>query len=86
MIVPRRFTIEHTISGITYVQFGYGSESELKNPEFPDPSSAVLNIHGKDYYNDSSFDPSLLLSTDKFGVVPPEGTLTIKYRKNTASC
>jgi mRNA-degrading endonuclease HigB of HigAB toxin-antitoxin module len=30
MIVPRRFTIEHQLSGDTYLQFGYGSESNLK--------------------------------------------------------
>jgi len=84
-IVPRRFVVEHAITGETFLQFGYGSETQLKSAEFPDPSTAVLQTHGKDYYQDDSFDPSLLISTDKFGVVPPAGTLTVTYRKNTTS-
>ena len=84
-IVPRRYIVEHTTVGETTIQFGYGSEDLLKTSEFPDPSSAVLQVHSKDYYSDESFDPSLLIKTDKFGVVPTAGTLTINYRKNSTS-
>ena len=84
-IVPRRYIVEHTTAGETIIQFGYGSEDLLKTCEFPDPSAAVLQVHSKDYYSDESFDPSLLIKTDKFGVVPSAGTLTIKYRKNATS-
>ena len=41
-------------------------------------------MHGKDYENDLSFDPSKLLETDKFGIAPTNTTLTIAYRTNTA--
>jgi len=84
-IVPRRFVVEHNINGNTYLQFGYGSNEELKENNFPDPSVSILKKHAKDYYNDSSFDPSMLLKTEKFGVVPAEGTMTVSYRKNTTS-
>ena len=85
MIVPRRFTVEHTIDGDTFLQFGYGSQSELRNDNFPDPSAAALQVHGKPYFKDDSFDPNMLTKNDKFGVVPPEGTLTVTYRRNTLS-
>lgn len=43
----------------------------------------MLNVHGKDYFSDVSFDPSNLLETDKFGIVPSNTTLTVIYRSNT---
>jgi len=85
MIVPRRFTVEHTVAGETFLQFGYGSNEQLRGDLFPEPSDAVLQMHGKKYFKESSFDPSMLLKTDKFGIVPPVGTLTVTYRKNTSS-
>tara|TARA_R100000008_G_scaffold18340_3_gene9219 strand:- start:9350 stop:11137 length:1788 start_codon:yes stop_codon:yes gene_type:complete len=82
--VPRRFTVEHTIDGETFIQFGYGSEKNLKQDKLPEPTDVVLNLHGKNYYSDDSFDPSILLTTDKFGVVPPSGQMTITVRSNSA--
>ena len=83
LAAPRRFTVEHTIDGETFLQFGYGSEANLKQDKFPDPSSVVMNRHAKTYYSDDSFDPNILMTTDKFGVVPATGPLTIAFRKNT---
>tara|TARA_R110000824_G_scaffold253884_2_gene442911 strand:- start:4368 stop:6161 length:1794 start_codon:yes stop_codon:yes gene_type:complete len=83
MIVPRRFVVEHTTGKETFLQFGFGSNASLKLKEFPDPSSVVLKQHAKDYYKDDSLDPNLLIGTDKFGVVPPAGELTVTYRQNT---
>ena len=40
-------------------------------------------MHSRDFISDTSFDPSKLLDTDKFGVAPSNTTLTVKYRKNT---
>jgi len=84
MIVPRRFTSEHTINGDTFLQFGYGSASTLKNDMFPEPSTAALKLDGKTYYTDDSFDPSVITKTEKLGVNPAEGILTVTYRKNTS--
>ena len=84
MAVPRRFTVEHTIDGETFLQFGYGSEANLKQDKFPDPTSVVLNLHGKSYYSDKSFDPSVLMTTDKFGVVPTKGQMTVNMRVNSS--
>ncbi len=82
MAVPRRFVVENQ-RGTVFLQFGYGSEIELvKNNEI-DPSSVVLDIHGKDYITGPSYDPLKLLGTDKFGVAPANTTLYVTYRVNS---
>ena len=84
-LAARRFITEVDDAGIVYLQFGYGSETSLKNDEYPDPASAALQRYARDYYSDDSFDPSVLLKNDKFGVVPPAGDLIVTYRKNEGS-
>ena len=66
MQVPRRYVVEHGVDGNTSLQFGFGSETSILNKSFPDPSNAVLQLHGKEYFSDTSFDPSTLLKTEKF--------------------
>ena len=83
MYVPRRFVVEHTVDGETYIQFGFGSETEIENKSFPDPTAASLQLNGRVFFSDSSFDPSQILKTEKMGIVPVNTTLTINYRKNT---
>lgn len=83
MYVPRRFVVEHTVDGETYIQFGFGSETEIENKSFPDPTAASLQLNGRVFFSDSSFDPSQILKTEKMGIVPVNTTLTIDYRKNT---
>jgi len=80
--VPRRFTVKKGRGNII-LQFGYGSSDRLKTKNVTDPSNVVLKIHGRDYDSNETFDPSNLISTDKFGVVPANTTLTITYRSNT---
>lgn len=80
--VPRRFVLEKSPS-LAYLQFGYGSDSELTNASVVDPSNIVMNIHGRDYSVDEGFDPTKLTSTDKFGISPSNTTLTILYRSNS---
>jgi hypothetical protein len=82
MTVPRRFVVERSLNSIN-LQFGYGSTSELQSPSVVDPTNVVLQMHGRDYITDQSFDPSKLLKTDKFGISPTNTTLTISYRTNT---
>jgi len=79
--VPRRFVIENEADA-TYLIFGYGSDSEIKENPIADPSNVVLKMHGKKYITDKSFDPARMLETDKFGVAPADTTLTIIYRYN----
>ena len=64
---------------ITFLQFGYGSEDNLKSNLVADPSNISINLHGKEYISNTSFDPNKLLQTDKFGVGPANTNLTVKY-------
>ena len=81
--LTRRFTLERDRNN-AYLQFGYGSESELTNESVADPSKIVLQLHGRDYVTQQNFDPTNLTDTDKFGVGPSNTTITILYRVNAA--
>ena len=82
--VARRFVVE-TIDNQTFIQFGYGSDSnELTNPVV-DPTEVVLDLNGRTYTTDADFDPTKLIDTDKFGVGPSNTTLTVQYRFNTTA-
>ncbi len=83
MQVPRRFTVDYDLEGVATIQFGHGSEQELIDRTFPDPRDAVLQLHGRDYISDTSFDPNLVSKTEKFGISPTDTTLLVEYRKNT---
>ena len=82
--VPRRYSIE-TNQNITYMQFGYGSENELKTTPLYQPETVVLKQHAKDYITQATFDPAILNESDKFGVTPANTTLTVMYRANERS-
>jgi len=82
-IAARRFiTIQEP--GKMILQFGYGSNEEIKSNSVADPTEVVLQVHGKNYTADNSFDPSKLMQTDKFGVAPSNTTLYIQYRNNSS--
>tara|TARA_R110000803_G_scaffold30272_1_gene68336 strand:+ start:2072 stop:3865 length:1794 start_codon:yes stop_codon:yes gene_type:complete len=82
--VPRRFVTEHTSQGETFIQFGYGSANNLTGNVVADPSDVVLNVTGRQYVSDLTFDPTNLIQTDKFGVVPTDTVLTVRYTANTS--
>jgi len=78
--VSRRFVTESTPTGV-FLQFGNGSTETPVSLQ--DPSEVILQLHGKDYTTETSFDPSIMNETDKLGVVPADTILTIIYRINT---
>lgn len=80
-IVPRRFVLEQDSTG-TYLQFGYGTDEEIKTTDILDPSQISLKMTGRNYITDSAFDPSELLTTNTLGVVPANTTLTVVYEIN----
>jgi hypothetical protein len=83
--VPRRFVSSVDNEGNTYLQFGFGSEDELNTPSFVDPKTLLLKQTGKNYETERSFDPSMLLNSDKMGIGPSNTTLTVVYRYNDAN-
>jgi len=80
-VVPRRFTVERERRA-TYLQFGASSDIKVNNDMIADPASVALKVHGKNYISDTSFDPTSLIDSDKFGVSPSNTTLTIVSRVN----
>ena len=82
MSVPRRFVVEHN-RGRASLQFGFGSDSQLNQSAVAEPTDVVLKKTGRNYISNTSFDPSKLLETDKFGIAPSDTTLTVTYRKNS---
>ena len=83
--VPRRFVVEVNPDNSTSIQFGYGSEDNLTGNIIADPADVVLNVDSKPYVTQTTFDPTNLIKTDKFGVVPTNTTLTVVYTANTTS-
>lgn len=82
-VVPRRFVVERD-RNITYLQFGFGSDRDNTPQPLVDPSQILLEIHGRNYVSDVSFDPSNILGTNKLGITPANTSLTITYRVNTS--
>ena len=78
--VPRRFITEKS-RNTTILQFGYGSEENDTNASSIEPAENVLQLHAKNYFSETSFDPTNLIKTDKFGIAPSNTYLTITYRK-----
>lgn len=82
-VASRRFVMEQDDTG-TYIQFGFGSESD-EDASLADPSKVVLKMNGRSHITDKSFDPANLLGTSKFGVSPDGSVLTITYKINDSS-
>ena len=82
--VPRRFTVDRD-RRVTRLQFGASSDIKVNDDMIADPSSVVLKVHGKNYISDTSFDPTNLIDSDKFGVSPSKTRLTVTLRVNDNS-
>lgn len=80
----RKFVTEFDDEGNCFLQFGGGSETEFQADSFPDPSSATLELYGKDYFSDKIFDPNVIGTTSALGISPANTTITITYRVNTS--
>jgi hypothetical protein len=83
--VPRRYTVQFNTDNTTSIQFGYGSEENLTGDIIADPADVVLDVNSKPYITDTAFDPTNLIKTDKFGVVPVSTTLTVTYTANSTN-
>ena len=80
--VPRRFTTEQTFNK-TVLQFGFGTANNEE--KFLDPTNVILDVFGKNHIADKSFDPNVLIKTDKLGVPPSNTVLTVTYRRNAVA-
>lgn len=84
-VVGRRFTVERT-SNDTVIQFGHGSDEFMSTDnDIFDPKNIVLEMHAKNYFTDTAFDPNRLVENDKFGIGPSNTGLVVSYRVNTTN-
>tara|TARA_R110000824_G_scaffold14605_3_gene62098 strand:+ start:17167 stop:18978 length:1812 start_codon:yes stop_codon:yes gene_type:complete len=82
--VPRRFLVERDSDNNVFLQFGQGAATNeiFTNDAKLNPNNVALQMHGKDYISDTSFDPTVLIKNNNLGVAPENTTLTVIYRAN----
>ncbi len=83
-IAPRRFTADFFPDNLE-IQFGSGREEDFETEQEINPKNVALDMNGKSYLSDQSFDPSKLIKSDSYGVSPSNTSLTIQYRQNSVS-
>ena len=76
-IASRKFVVDRDRYNV-YLQFGSGKSGATD--VVADPQSVALDIFGKNYVTDLTFDPTRLSDNQNHGVVPSNTTLTIVYR------
>jgi len=76
-LVSRKFIVERGAYGTT-LQFGSGDAAE--SDVVVNPQSVALDIFGKSYVTDSTFDPTRLTKNQNFGICPANTNLTVTYR------
>ena len=76
-LVSRKFTLEKDSRG-PYLQFGSGKAGASN--VVADPQSVAIDLFGKDYVTDTTFDPTRLSKNENLGIVPSNTTLTVAFR------
>ena len=77
MLVSRKFTTEYTRNGYT-LQFGSGDANETDI--VARPQEIAMDVFGKNYITNTSFDPTRISKNTSFGIVPSNTTLYVVYR------
>lgn len=77
LLVSRKF-ISFSERSRTFIQFGSGNPNESN--VVADPQKVAMNIFGKSYVTDTTFDPTKLTKNENFGIVPINTTLEVIYR------
>jgi phage-related baseplate assembly protein len=81
-LVSRKYTVEHTRDQVT-LQFGSGKSGN--SDIVANPQNVALDIFGKKYVTDLSFDPTRISQNESFGIVPVNTTLTVVFRATSPS-
>ena len=81
-LVSRKFVVERSRSSTT-LQFGSGKSGETDI--VADPAAVALDVFGKTYITQTTFDPSKLTKNDSMGVVPSDTTLIVSFRTTNPS-
>jgi len=81
-LVSRKYIVTRNGSQ-TFLQFGSGDNS--KTETIADPQEVSMNVFGKSYVTDTTFDPSRISNNENFGIVPYNTTLRVVYRSVNGS-
>ena len=76
-LVSRKFVVIREGNEV-FVQFGSGKSGDTNI--VAEPQEVAIDIYGKKYTSDTTFDPSRLSQNESFGIVPVNTTLTVIYR------
>ena len=76
-LVSRKFVLERSANGFA-LQFGSGNEAE--SDVIANPQQVAIDVFGKSYVNDMTFDPTKITQNANFGIVPTNTTLVVTYR------
>jgi len=78
-LVSRKFITQFNRNQIT-LQFGSGKFNQSNIVE--NPQNVAVDVYGKSYVTQTTFDPSRLSENESFGIVPANTELIITYRAN----
>jgi hypothetical protein len=76
-LVSRKFTVERDRNNV-FLQFGSGKSTESN--VIAEPQKVAMEIYGKSYVTDVTFDPTRISKNENYGITPSDTTLTIVYR------
>lgn len=76
-LVSRKF-VSYIERNRTFIQFGSGNPNETD--VVANPQNVAIDVFGKSYVTDTTFDPTKLTRNQNFGIVPSNTTLTVVYR------
>ena len=77
MLVSRKFVV---VRGGDTVSLQFGSGEQSTTEIIAEPQAVALDIFGKDYVTNTTFDPTRLSKNTNYGVVPVNTKLTVAYR------
>jgi len=77
MLVSRKFVVERAGNDVI-LQFGSGEEGQSN--VVANPQNVAMDIFGKTYITDTTFDPTRISKNSNFGIVPSNTQLIVAYR------
>ena len=77
MLVTRKYVVERASNGIT-LQFGSGDVADTN--VVASPQKVAMDVFGKSYVTDVTFDPTRLSKNTSYGISPSNTKLYITYR------
>ena len=80
-LVSRKFIVQNT-NTTTILQFGSGEAAA--NDVVANPQEVAIDVFGKNYVTDVTFDPTRLSKNSSYGIVPVDTTLFVTYRTSPA--